>query len=100
MQTAYFIRHTNSTLSACAPARIKVVETLDHGEVAVRPNRPSIAVLLVQLHPDTEEEHHTPAPAIFQGGVEFGVRSLEERGRGDEEDVVHPHLLVVDARTH
>ena len=100
MQTADFILHTNGTPSACAPARSKVVETLDHGGVDVHPNRPSIAVLLVQLHPDTGEEHHAPVPAIFQGGVEFGTGSLKERGRGDEEDVVHPHLLVVDACTH
>lgn len=100
MQTADFIRHTNGTPSACAPARSKVVETLDHGGVDVHPNRPSITVLLVQLHPDTGEEHHAPVPAIFQGGVEFGAGSLKEWGRGNEEDVVHPHLLVVDACTH
>ena len=91
--------HTNSTSSTRAPARSKVVETLDHGTVAVHPNRPPIPVLLVQLHPDTEEEHHAPVPAILQGGVELGAGSLKERGRGDEEDVVHPHLLVVDACT-
>ncbi len=54
-----------------------------------------MAVLLVQLHLDTEEEHHAPVPAILQGGVELGAGSLKKRGRGDEEDVVHPHLLVV-----
>jgi hypothetical protein len=75
----------------------KVVETLDHGGVDVHPNGPSITVLLVQLHPDTGEEHHAPVPAIFQGGEDFGAgsSSLKEWGRGDEEDVVHPHLLVV-----
>ncbi len=60
----------------------KVVETLDHGAVAVHPNRPSIAVLLVQLHPDTEEEHHARLPAILQGGIEHCVGSLEELRRG------------------
>ena len=59
MQTADFIRHTNGTPSACAPARSKVVETLDHGCVAVHPNRPSITVLLVQLHPDTDKRRIT-----------------------------------------
>ena len=91
---------TNSQTSTRAPALSKVAETLDHGAVAVHPNRPSISVLLVQLHPDTEEEHHAPVPAILQGGVELGAGSLDKRGRGDEEDVVHPHLLVVDACTH
>ena len=100
MQTADFIRHTNGTPSACAPARSKVIETLDHGTVAVHPNRPSIAVLLIQLHPDTEEENYAPVPAFLQGDIEFGAGSLEERGRGDQEDVVHPHLLVVDTCTH
>ena len=69
MQTADFIRHTNGTPSACAPARSKVVETLDHGAVAVHPDRPSIAVFLVQLHPDTAQELHAPVPAIFKGGI-------------------------------
>ena len=100
MQTYADLLHTISKPSTRAPARSKVVETLDHGAVAVHPNGPSIAVLLVQLHPDTGEEHHAPVPAIFQGGVELGAGSLKEWGRGDEEDVVHPHLLVVDACTH
>ncbi len=65
------LMQTNSKPSTRAPALSKVVETLDHGAVAVHPNRPSppigpsIAVLLVQLHPDTEEEHHAPVPAIL-----------------------------------
>ncbi len=93
--------HTNSKPSERAPARSKVVETLNHGAVAVHPNRPSVAVFLVQLHPNTAQERHTPVPAIFQGGIgEFDAGSLEERGRGDEEYVFHPHLLVVDACTH
>ncbi len=74
--------HTNSKLSTRAPARSNVVETLDHGAVAVHQNLPSIAVLLVQLHPDTEQEHHSHVPAILQGGVELGAGSLEEWGRG------------------
>ncbi len=92
---------TPKTTSACEPARSKVVETLDHGAVAVHPDRPSIAVFLVQLHPDTAQERHAPVPTIFKGGIgEFDAGSLEERGRGDEEDVVHPHLPVVDTCTH
>jgi hypothetical protein len=51
--------------------------------------------LLVRLYPDTEKEHHAPVPVIIQGDVEFGTGPLEEGGRGDEEDKVHPHLLVV-----
>ncbi len=50
------LKHTNSKPSTCAPARSKVVETLDHGAVAVHPYQSSIAVLLVHLHPDTKEE--------------------------------------------
>jgi hypothetical protein len=38
---------------------------------------------------------HAPVPAAFQGRVEFGAGPLKERGRGDEEDKIHPHLLVV-----
>ncbi len=38
---------------------------------------------------------HAPVPAAFQGSVEFGAGPLKERGRGDEEDKIHPHLLVV-----
>jgi hypothetical protein len=34
-------------------------------------------------------------PAIIQGDVEFGTGSLKERGRGNEKDKVHQHLLVV-----
>ncbi len=75
---------TPKTTSACAPAQSKVVETLDHGAVAVHPDRPSIAVFLVQLHglhPDTAQERHAPVPAIFMGGIgEFDAGSLEERG--------------------
>ncbi len=65
------------------------------------PNGPSsqMTFLLVQLLPDTEEEHHALVPAIIQGGVELGAGSHEERVRGDEEDVVRPHLLVVDTCT-
>ena len=38
----------------------------------------------------------TPVPtAILQGCVKFGPAPLKERGRGNEEDKVHPHLLVV-----
>jgi hypothetical protein len=37
----------------------------------------------------------------LNGGIcEFDAGSLEEGGRGDEEDVVHPHLPVVDTCTH
>ncbi len=50
---------------------------------------------MVRLHPDTEQEHHEPVPANLQGCVEFGPCPLKERGRGNEEDKVHPHLLVV-----
>jgi hypothetical protein len=90
--------HTKSNNSACAPALSKVIETLDHGAVTVHPDRPSVTVFLVQLPPDTAQEHHAPVPVIVQGGiVELDAGSLQEWERGNEEDVVHPHLLVVDA---
>ena len=76
-------------------ARGIVVEAIDHGAVAVHQNRPALPILLVRLHPDTKQEHHAPVPARIQGGVEFGAGPLKERGRGNEEDIVHPHLVVV-----
>jgi hypothetical protein len=84
-----------TSCNAFSPARGIVVEAIDHGTVAVHQNRPAISILLVRLHPDTEQEHHAPVPAILQGCVEFGPSPLKERGRGNEEDKVHPHLLVV-----
>ncbi len=80
---------------AFSPARGIVVEAIDHGTVAVHQNQPAISILLVRLHPDTEQEHHAPVPAILQGCVEFGPGPLKERVRGNEEEKVHPHLLVV-----
>ena len=77
------------------PARRIVVEAINHGTVTVHQNRPAISILLVRLHPNTEQEHHAPVPAIIQGDVEFCAGPLKERGRGNEEDKVHPHLLVV-----
>jgi hypothetical protein len=75
---------------AFSPARGIVVEAIDHGTVAlaVHQNRPAISILLVRLHPDTEQEHHAPIPAILQGCVEFDPGPLKERGRGNEEDKV------------
>jgi hypothetical protein len=80
---------------AFSPARGIVVDAIDHGTVAVHQNRPAISILFVCVHPDTEQEHHAPVPAILQGCVEFGEGPLKERGRGNEEDKVHHHLLVV-----
>ena len=80
---------------AFSPARGIVVEAIDHGTIAVHQNRPAISILLVRLDPETEQEHHAPEPAILQGCVEFGPAPLKEGGRGNEEDKVHPHLLVV-----
>ncbi len=71
------------------------MEAIDHGTIAVHQNRPAISILLVCLHPETEQEHHAPVPAILQGCVEFRPAPLKEGGLGNEEDKVHPHLLVV-----
>ena len=78
-----------------SPALGVVVETIDHGTVAFLQHRPTIPVLLVCLHQDTEQEHHAPVPAALQGYIEICAGSLVERRRRDEEDIVHPHVLVV-----
>jgi hypothetical protein len=78
-------------------ARRIVVEAIDHGTVAVHQNGPAVPILLVRLHPDTAQQHHSPVPAAIQGHVKLGAGPLKERGRGDEEDKVHPHLFVVAA---
>ena len=80
---------------AFSPALGIVVEAIDHGTIAVHQDRPAISILLVRLDPETEQEHHAPVPAIIQGCVEFGPAPLKEGGRGNEEDKVHLHLLVV-----
>ncbi len=76
---------------ACSPARCIVVQAIDHGAVAIHQNRPAISALLVCLHAEAEQEHHAPVPAVIKGDVKLG----EERGWGDEEDKVHPYLVVV-----
>ena len=81
-----------------SPALGVVVQTIDHGTVAFLQHRPAVAVLLVCLHQDAEEEHHTPIPAAFQGYIELCSGSHVERRRRDEEDKVHPHVLVVAAQ--
>ena len=77
------------------PARRIVVEAINHGTVTVLQHRPAISILLVRLHPDAEQEQHPPVPAIVQGHVKFGAGPHKERGRGNEEDKVHPDLFVV-----
>ena len=71
------------------------MKTINHGTVTVHQNGPTVSILLVRLHPQTEQQQHAPVPAAIQGRVEFGAGPLEKRGRGDEEDKVHPHLLMV-----
>ena len=78
-----------------SPALGVVVETIDHGTVTFLQHRPTIPVLLVGLHQDTEQEHHAPVPAALQGYIEICAGSHVERRRRDEEDIVHPHVLVV-----
>jgi len=77
-----------------SPALGIVVQTIDHGTVAFLQHRPAIPVLLVCLHQDAEQEHHAPVPAAFQGDIKLCAGSLVERRRRDEEDIVHPHLVV------
>ena len=78
-----------------SPALGVVVETIDHGTVAFLQHRPTVPVLLVCLHKDTEQEHHAPIPAALQGYIEICAGTHVERRRWDEEDIVHPHVLVV-----
>ena len=78
-----------------SPALGVVVETIDHGTVAFLQHRPTVPVLLVCLHQDTEQEHHAPVPAALQGYIEICAGTHVERRRRDEEDIVHPHVLVV-----
>ena len=78
-----------------SPALGVVVKTIDHGTVTFLQHRPAVPVLLVCLHQDTEQEHHAPVPAAFQGYIKLCAGTLVERRRRDEEDLVHPHVLVV-----
>ena len=83
-------------LTQVSPAvRRIVVEGIHQGTVAVHQNGPTVTILLVRPHPHTEQQQHAPVPAAIQGRVEFGAGPLEKRGRGDEEDIAHTHLLVV-----
>ena len=50
---------------------------------------------LACLHTNQKQEDHTPVPAITQRDVEFSAGFLEERGRGNKEDKVHPHMLAM-----
>ena len=90
-----------TVLHTFLPSRSIVVEAINHGAVAVHQNRPAISVLLVCLHTDPKQENHTPVrarravPSIIQHDVEFSAGSLEERGRGNKEDKVHPHMLAM-----
>ena len=89
--------HTKLQCYALSPAvRRIVVEKIHQGTVAVHQNGPTVSILLVRLHTQTEQQHqHAPVPAAIQGRVEFGAGPLKKRGRGHQEDKVHPHLLVV-----
>ena len=71
-----------------------VVKTIDHGTVAFLQHRPAITVLLVCLHQNTEQEHHAPIPAAFQCYIKLCSGSFVERPWRDEEDIIHPHLVV------
>ena len=78
-----------------SPALGVVVETIDHDTVTFLQHRPAVPVLLVGLHKDTEQEHHAPVPAALQGYIEICAGTHVKRRRRDEEDIVHPHVLVM-----
>ena len=52
-------------------------------------------VLLVCLHEDAEKEHHTPIPTAVQACFELCAGPLVEWWRRDEENKVHPHVVVM-----
>ena len=81
-----------------SPALGVVIETINHGTVAFLQHRPAVPVLLVCLHQDTEQEHHAPVPAAFQGYIKLCAGTHVEGRRRDEEDIVHPHVFVVAAQ--
>ena len=90
------IVYTKLHCYAFSPAARRIVEEgIDQGTVTVHQIGPTVSILLVRLHPDTEQQQHAPVQSAIQGHVEFGAGPLKERGRGDKEDKVHPHLLVV-----
>ena len=86
---------SNADKIAFLPARRAVVQAIDHGTVTVLQHGPTVGVLHVRSHPDAEQQHHAPVPAIVQCDVELCTGFLAKRGRGYEEDIVHPHFVVV-----
>ncbi len=65
------------------------MQAINHDAVAIHQSRPAVSAL--------QQEHHAPVPAVIKGDVEVCTGPLEERarGRGDEGDKAHPHLVVV-----
>ena len=55
-------------------------------------------VLLVCLHEDAEKEHHTPISIAVQACFELGAGPLLEWRRRDEENKVHPHVVVMASK--
>ncbi len=55
------------TCYAFSPAARHIAEeAIDHDTVTVHQKRPTVSILLVRLHPDTEQQQHAPVPAAFQ----------------------------------
>jgi hypothetical protein len=81
------------------PARRVVIQAIDQGAVTLHQYGPSLTVLHVCLHPETAQEtaqeHHVPKPAVVQREIVIGKGSLVEWGRGNEEDIVNPHIRMV-----
>ena len=73
-----------------ADSRSWRVAFLEHG--------PAVPVLLVCLHEDAEKEHHTPIPTAVQACFELGTGPLVEWRRRDEENKVHPHVVVMASK--
>jgi hypothetical protein len=77
------------------------VETINHGTVTFLQHRPAAPVLLVRLHQDTEhceQQHHAPILTALQGSIKLDAGPIVGGGRRNEEDKVHPHVLVVAAK--
>jgi len=57
---------SNSDKIAFLPALRVVVQAIDHGAVTVLQHGPTVGVLHVRPHPDAEQQHPAPVPAIVQ----------------------------------
>ena len=65
---------SNADKIAFLPARRVVVQAIDHGAATVLQHGPTVGVLHVRSHPDAEQQHQAPVPAMQ--AMRQPVRSL------------------------